>query len=133
VSSENVDLVKRLIDIFNSSDSIYALADFLAPDVEFYEPPEQPGSSVLRGREAALAAFAAFDEAWEEHRTRPTEVKALDEERVLMLTVELLRGRDGLKFEQPVGAIITLRAGQVVRYEAFWTPERALQAAGLRD
>lgn len=61
MSSENVDLVKRFIDVFNSSDSIYALADFLAPDVEFHEPPEQPGSSVLRGREAALPALGAGD------------------------------------------------------------------------
>jgi ketosteroid isomerase-like protein len=128
-----VDFVKRLIDVFNRSGSIQALADFLAPDVEFHEPPEQPAPSVLRGREAALAAFAAFDEAWEEHHTRPTEIKALDEERVLLLTSDLLRHRNGLQFEQPLGAIITVRGGMVARYEAFWTPERALEAAGLEE
>jgi ketosteroid isomerase-like protein len=133
MSHQNVDLVRRLIDVFNRSDLIHDLAGFLAPDVEFHEPPEQPGARVLRGREAALAAFSAFDDAWEEHRTRPTEIKTLDDERVLLLTIDLLRHHNGLQFEQPLGAIITVREGTVVRYEAFWTPERALEAAGLAE
>jgi ketosteroid isomerase-like protein len=33
----------------------------------------------------------------------------------------------------PAGAIFTLREGKIVRWEAFWDRQRALEAAGLSE
>ena len=48
-------------------------------------------------------------------------------------TVERFRGRDGIEVAQPAGTIFTLRQGKVVRWEAFWNREMALEAAGLSE
>jgi ketosteroid isomerase-like protein len=96
----------------------------------FEEPPEQPAPRVARGRDAAAELFGEFDAAWEEHRSELEEVRALDPERVLVLSIEHFRGRDGIEVDQPAGAIFTLRDGRIVRLQAFWDRASALGAAG---
>ena len=97
------------------------------------EPPEQPAPRVAQGREAVAELFEQFDEAWEEHRSTPEELRALDDERVLALTIEHFRGRDGITVDQPCGTLFTLRGGKIVRMQSFWERKSALAAAGLSD
>jgi ketosteroid isomerase-like protein len=75
--------------------------------------------------------IAEFNAAWEEHRSDPEEVRVIDDERVLVLTIEHFRGRDGIEFDQPCGTIFTLRGGKITRMQSFWERETALEAAGL--
>jgi ketosteroid isomerase-like protein len=131
MSHENVEIVRRAAEAFNeqgfgSEDSL----SFFDADVVFEEPPEQPAPRVARGRDEAVKIFAQFDEAWEEHRSEPEEVRALDDERVLVLSVEHFRGRDGIEIEQPCATIFTLRAGKIVRMQPFWERQTAFEAAG---
>ena len=70
---------------------------FFAPDGVFEEPPEQPTPSVAEGRDAAVRLFEQFDELWEEHRSEVEEIRAVDDDRVLLLSIEHFRGRDGLR------------------------------------
>ena len=55
----------------------------------------------------------------------------IDDERVLVLSIEHFRGRDGIEVAQPCGAIFTLRDGKVTRMQPFWERENALEAVGL--
>jgi ketosteroid isomerase-like protein len=133
MSQENVELVRRMVREFNEQ-GIEAIApEFLAADVEFYEPPEQPGARVARGREETVEFFAGFDQAWTQHRSEPEEIRALDAERVLLLSVERFRGRDGIEVAQAAGTIFALRQGKVVRWHSFWNRDTALHAAGLSE
>lgn len=50
-----------------------------------------------RGREEAMKMFGEFEEAWEEHRTEPEEIRAVGSDKVLLLSVEHFRGRDGME------------------------------------
>jgi ketosteroid isomerase-like protein len=75
--------------------------------------------------------FQEFDSAWEEHRSETEEIRALDHERVLVLSIEHFRGRDGIEIRQPCGAIYTLREGKVIRMQSFWERETAFRAAGV--
>ena len=131
MSEENVEIVARLVQRFNEQGIAATGADFFADEIEFHEPPEQPGARIARGREATVEYFAAFDAAWEEHRSDPEEIRAVDAERVLLLSVERFRGRDGIQVAQPAGTIFTVRHGKVVHWQAFWNRETALEAAGL--
>ena len=99
----------------------------------FEEPPEQPAPRVARGREAIGRMVTQFDEAWEEHRSEPEEIRVIDDERILALSIEHFRGRDGIEVEQPCGTIFTLRGGKIARMQSFWTREKALEAAGLSE
>jgi ketosteroid isomerase-like protein len=77
--------------------------------------------------------FSQFEEAWEEHHTESEELRAIDDERVLVLSIEHFRGRDGIEIEQPCGTIFTLRGGKIVRMQSFWDRQNALEAVGLRE
>jgi len=134
MSQDNVETVRRAIEAFNDGGlSSKAARDFFAADVVFEEPPEQPAPRVARGRDAAAEMFEQFDAAWEEHRSELEVVRALDDERVLVLSIEHFRGRDEIEIDQPAGSIFTLRDGKIVRLQAFWERATALEAAGLSE
>ena len=52
---------------------------------------------------------------------------------VLLFSVERFKGRDGFELEAPFGSVFTLRDGKIVRWEAFWDRQKALEAAGLSE
>ncbi len=104
---------------------------FFHPDAVFEEPPEQPSPTVARGRDEAIRTFAQFEEAWKEHRSETEEIRVIDDERVLVLSIEHFKARDGMEISQPCGSLVTLRDGKIVRMQSFWERENALKAAGL--
>ena len=133
MSQENVEIVRRSVEAFNDVGMAEAALMFFDPGAVFEEPPEQPSPTVAEGRDAALEIFRQFEEAWEEHRSEPEEIRIIDAERVLVLSVEHFRGRDGLEIAQPCGSIFTVRDGKIVRLQSFWERETALGAAGLQE
>jgi ketosteroid isomerase-like protein len=134
MSLENVEIIRRLVEAFNEGGfGSAATVSFFDGSAVFEEPPEQPGPSVAVGREAVSRAFVKFDEAWEEHRSEPEEFRAVDDERVLFFSVDHFRGRDGLEITQPSGTLFTIRDGKIVRMQAFWKRENALESAGLSE
>jgi ketosteroid isomerase-like protein len=134
MSEENVEIVRRAVDEFNESgfDGV-GTSDLVADDLEFHEPPEQPAPRVARGREEVRKLAGEFDAAWTEHRSEPQEIRAVDADRVFLATIEHVRGRDGIELEAPFAAVFTLRDGKIVRWQAFWDRQKALQAAGLSE
>ena len=134
MSEENVEVVRRAVQEFNERgfDGI-GDSDLVTDDFEFHEPPEQPAPRVARGREEVRQLAVEFDAAWDEHRSEPQEVRAVDADRVLLVTVEHFKGRDGIEVEAPFAAIFTLRDGKLSRWDAFWDKQKALEVAGLSD
>ena len=110
-----------------------ATLDFFDVAAVFEEPPEQPGPRVAHGRESVSRIFTQFDAAWEEHQTHPEEIRVIDDERVLLLSRDHFRGRDGIEIDQTSGTIFTLRGGKIVRMQAFWDRANALKAAGISE
>lgn len=133
MSPANVEMIRKVIDAFNERGfSSEGALSFFDEAVVFEEPPEQPAPRVAHGREEAARIFAQFDEAWEQHTSEPQEFIVVDDERVLVLTIEHFRGRDGIEISQPCGSLFTLRDGKVTRMQSFWERATALEAAGLR-
>lgn len=75
--------------------------------------------------------FGEFEEAWAEHRSEPEEIRAVGPDRVLVLSVEHFRGRDGMEVSAPCAQVLTISNDKVVRWQAFWDRESALAATGL--
>ena len=134
MSQENVEIVRRALEEFNELgfDGI-GVSDLIADDFEFHEPPEQPAPRVAVGREEARRLGREFDAAWTEHTSVAEEIRAVDADRVLSVTVERFKGRHGIQVEAPLAAIFTLRDGKIIRYEAFWEKQNAFEAAGLPE
>ena len=57
----------------------------------------------------------------------------MDADRVLLVSVEHFKGRDGIEVEAPFAGIFTLRDGKIVRWQAFWDRQKALEAVGLSE
>jgi ketosteroid isomerase-like protein len=121
VSEENVNVVRRAV-----GDS-----ELVTDDFEYHEPPEQPAPRVAHGREEARRLAVEFDAAWQEHRSEPHEIRAVGADRVLLVTTEHFKGRDGIELDTPFASVFTLRDGKLARWQAFWDKEKALAAAGL--
>ena len=103
------------------------------PEIEFHEPPEQPGASVFKGLEATRdGVMRSWHENWIEQRSIVERLVDLGD-RVLLLTVEHLRGRDGIEVTQPAANIVTFREGKIVRFEGYWNRQTALEAEGLEE
>src|SRR4051812_33672071 len=96
----NVELIEQLVAVFNER-GIEATREFCDPEMEFHEPPEQPGARVARGIDQVVEFFTEFDSAWESHRSEPLEIRAVGEDRVLMETVEHFVGRTAWKSRRP--------------------------------
>jgi ketosteroid isomerase-like protein len=134
MSEENVEIVRQLVEAFNEGGmGAEATLSFFAADAVFEEPPEQPGPRVAHGRESVGLMFTQFDEAREKHQSHPDEIRAIDDERVLLLSLEHLRGRDGIELDQSAWTIFTLRGGKIVRMQPFCDRVNALEAAGLSE
>jgi ketosteroid isomerase-like protein len=132
MSEENVEIVRRAVEAFNEG-GLEAVGEFVTDDVEFHEPPEQPAPRVARGRDAVLEMWGEFESAWAAHRSEPEDIRAVREDKVLMLSVEHFRGRDGMDVSSPWGAVFTIRDEKIVRWQAFWDRKKAFEAAGLSE
>ncbi len=109
------------------------LLPFLDADFEFHEPPEQPGAAIFRGREEARTGWARWAESWTEQRSDVQDVRELSDGRILVLTRERMRGRDGIQVEQDCGHVVTFHRGKVLRWQSYWERANAFQAAGLPE
>ena len=134
MSQSHVEILRRVFIAFNEGGfaSEEALS-FFAEAVVFEEPPEQPAPRVAHGREEAARMFGQFDALWDTHVSEPQEFLVVDDERVLVLSREHFRGRDGIEVTQPCGNLFTMRDEKIVRMQSFWERGTALRAAGLED
>ncbi len=128
MEADHLAVMRMAIDAFNEGDS-QAARDFLHDDIVFEEPPEQPAPRVAKGIDATTEMLSLFDEAWERHHTEVTELRVLDDDRVLLLSIEYFRGRDGIEVDQPCGTIFTFLGNKIVRMQPFWEQSSALEAA----
>jgi ketosteroid isomerase-like protein len=133
LSEENVEIARRFNEEFNRS-GWWALWSTADPDLEFWEPPEQPGASVFKGLEAAREGVThSWDENWIEQRSDVERIVDLGDDRVLVLNVMHLQGREGVKVEHAAGNIVTFRDRKILRFQAYWSQQAALKAVGLEE
>ncbi len=131
MSEENIDVLQKFADALNAG-GIQATAEFLDPDVEFSEPPEQPGATTFYGLDNVLAGYGRWSETWASQRSEVDRIVDSGDN-VLVLTRETLLGRDGVQVEQPCGTIFELRNGRIVRFASYWDQAKALEAFGLSE
>ena len=132
MSEENLVLLAQVGEAFNR-EGWEGFLPFVHPEFEFHEPPEQPGATVFHGPEAARKGWARWAEGWTEQHSEPQDVRELPDGRMLVLTRERMRGRDGIRVEQDCGHVVTFRDGKILRWESYWDRANALRAAGLSE
>ncbi len=149
MSQENVDLVRRLLDMFARRDH-EGVFEFYDPDIEWdatawestAATPADAGvggiaglAGVYRGHEGVRTYWRRWLEAWKDLEFEVEDVLDAGDEVVALIRNQRQVGRhSGIVIEvPPYGLVFTVRAGKVVRWRIYPDQQSALEAAGVRE
>jgi ketosteroid isomerase-like protein len=135
-----LSLIRRLTrqgtEALNRGD-FEAVFGFYAPDDCEFDAPEllALGLDGTHGREARIRFQRRWIADWGEFRFNPDQIIGLGDGRRVMLMGRITgSGRSsGAPFDDEWAAILTIRAGQIIREQAFFDHAKALEAAGLSE
>ena len=133
MSEENVDLLRRALEAFPRGE-MEEMLSYMDPEGEFHSAIVGGAEgNVYRGHDGFRRWYADSFESFEELRNEWSEFRDLGD-RVLALGHVKARAREsGVELDSPLGFLVTVRDGKVVRSEGFLSRAEALEAAGLRE
>jgi ketosteroid isomerase-like protein len=127
-----VELARTAFEAFErrDMDAVWAIA---ADDVEVGAAPELPNSGSYHGQQGFLTWISQWLEAWGEFRIEVLDVRAIDDEHVVVDVDQHGRGAgSGLEVTQRgLAYLVTVRDGAVARL--FLYPDRAAALAAAGD
>ena len=133
MSEENVEVVRLAYERLNAGD-IDGFLDLTAPDIEFRDLPQLPGSGVFIGHEAIRSWYRKLVEAFEALRFEVERTREATDDRVLLVLRATGRGRgSGAKVELTFSAVATLDSEKLTRLIVYSDHAEALEAAGLSE
>ena len=133
MSEENVEIVRRMYDAWQGADYEAALAYF-DPEVEWSEPPDNPGARTWHGHEGVNGALVTWVGAWESFRHELRELIDCGDDRVLLAAWQTGRGKgSGVEISEENFSVYTVRDGKIVSQRMFRHRAEALKAAGLSE
>jgi ketosteroid isomerase-like protein len=131
MSQENVEIVRKLLDVYNHR-TFGENADLIDPDIVWdLSRVDLPDATSYTGP----LEFTDFVNTWEEgfaseHMEAEEVFDAGD--RVVVMIHQRGRGKaSGIDVEQRFAMIWTVRGGRAIRMEMYPTREEALEAVGL--
>ena len=127
MSTENVELHRRILEAFNGRD-IDAMIACLDPSVEYHPVLSAIGVSVYHGHDGLRSWFGQLDDAWEELRVEAEAYFDLGEQTLLF---HVLRGRG-----KHSGAEVAMHGAQVCGWRdglGVYAKQYAHREEALRD
>jgi ketosteroid isomerase-like protein len=137
MASGNVELVRSIFAAWERGD-YFGSGDWAQADIEFVLP-DGPDSGSWTGTAEMVEAWRNRLSAWENVRYEVEELRELDRERVLALTLGQGRGRtSGVDLAQisktgARAALFHIRDGKVVRLDPYFSRDRAFADLGLKE
>jgi ketosteroid isomerase-like protein len=127
VSTENVEVVKRIYDAWSREESA---SDFIAEDVEYVNPSYAVEPGTRRGRKS----FALVRETYGDYKQEVERIIDTEGDEVVVLASYTASGRgSGVPVSGEQGYVWTVRGDQAVRFQWFQSHQEALAAAGLTE
>jgi ketosteroid isomerase-like protein len=131
MSQENVEIVRRMVEAFNSADMSRAISSFHA-DAEFTSALTEARTYV--GSEGLAEYVDDISLAWESWRSADDQFVDVDDERVVWLYRIIGTGRgSGVPVDQRLSVVWTMRYGLIWRGQSYLDHRQALEAVGLAD
>jgi ketosteroid isomerase-like protein len=132
MSAQNVELIRRAFDAFNTRD-LDAFLELMAPEVEFtpYERALE-GLGPYRGHDGVRAWWEDASAAFPEFQVEPREIRDLADVTVTHGRLRGLGASSGAAFDRELWHIAKWRDNKQVWWAAFETEADALEAAGLQ-
>jgi uncharacterized protein len=131
MSGENVEIVRRAFEAWNSGDPEAAIA-LLDPDIEWRLPPNFPDAQAWHGRDAVVQGLTGVAGAWDEFRV---DVQELIDAGDRVLALVRFHGRGAitgldLGGVSVDGQVWTIRDGKAVDVQMYNGSRDALRAIG---
>jgi ketosteroid isomerase-like protein len=132
MSEKNVEIVLGQWDAWNDGD-LAAWAQAWDSEVVVVAPKDWPEGAESLGLDAWRRQAERLRSTWAEARIEVDEIREADD-RVLAQIRYVTVGTDtGIPFETPMGVVLVLRDGKIVRACFGWTMAEALTAAGSAE
>jgi ketosteroid isomerase-like protein len=133
MSQENVEKVRDAYDAWNNNDFEAAFA-FADPQLEWVMSGAFPGlRPVYRGTDEIREWWDQLREPFEDFWIWPNRLLEQGDQVVAIVRFEGKGAGSGAPVEMLMGHVFTFRDGLAVKFQAFATPEEALEAAGLSE
>jgi ketosteroid isomerase-like protein len=140
MSQENIEVVRRWMDEwvewFNSRREAKELArindQYTAADVVYEEDPVWPDAGLFRGREAVLRRFLEYPDLMHIAGMSRGEITDTGDAVLAELRIEMLgSGAGAVEFVWTY--TMQVEDGRVTHVRAWYDPDQAARAAGLRE
>ncbi len=140
MSQENIEVVRRWMDEwvewFNSRREAKELARindrYTAADVVYEEDPVWPDAGLFRGREAVLRRFLEYPDLMHIAGMSRGEITDTGDAVLAELRIEMLgSGAGAVEFVWTY--TMQVEDGRVTHFRAWYDPDQAARAAGLRE
>ena len=129
MASENVELVRRAIKLFNQRKVEEALSAMSEDIVMDWTNSIGPLKGVYSGRDEVMGFWQAFLEAWESVEWDPRQIFEVDDERLIVVNTVRMQGRgSGVPVEATGVQLWTIEGGLGRSVKLFQSKEEALEA-----
>jgi ketosteroid isomerase-like protein len=127
VAQDDIALVRAGYAAWNGGD-LKAALEIVHPEVEVVQDPQIPGAVAVTGKGEFKRWLDSFYETWESFEITPTEIRRLDD-RIIVIGHIKARGKTmSVPVETDTAHVLTMRNGEVVRWESYTDPAAALAA-----
>ncbi len=133
MSQENVEVVRRLNEAFNSGD-IERILTFIHPDFETSVPPEFSAEpDTYRGHDGIRRYFDSFHDAMNEIRFHQEGFREVGPSVVVSVRLTAKGRTTGIPVVQQLAQVWTVRDGKAVQVRNYASLPEALHAVGLTE
>jgi ketosteroid isomerase-like protein len=136
VSQENVEVIRRTLEAWQCDDFDGWLCG-IDSSVEWYAVLQrlvEGTESVYRGHEGMRRFWRDYRDELAGFEIEAQELRDVGDDRVLLLARIWWRGpASGIKVESPLGMVITVRDGKMIRSFDYLSHQEALKAVGLEE
>jgi ketosteroid isomerase-like protein len=134
MSEENVEVVRRLYELFERRDLDAAIPELADPDIELRVPPLYPDiPDVFRGLEGIERWLSIVDDVWSVWRFEPERYFDAGSTVVVFTLLIAEQVSSGIHLEREVGHLWTVHGGRATSIRVYLNRDEALQAAGLEE
>jgi ketosteroid isomerase-like protein len=133
MSQQNVDIVRRGLEVFNSED-LERILTFMHPEFEAEVPAELSAEpDTYSGHDGIRRYFESFRDAMDEIRFHPERFWDAGESVVVAARLTAKGRQTEIPVEQRFAQVWSIRDGRAIGVKTYATVAQALQAVGLRE
>jgi ketosteroid isomerase-like protein len=133
MSQENVEVIRRIFEAFNSED-VERVVALTHPALEVEIPPEISAEpDTYRGPDGMRRYLSSFQDAMDEIRFEPERLWDVGQSVVVALRLTAKGRQTAIRVEQRSAGVWTIRNGKVIRVRVYASPSEALEAVGLPE